>query len=187
MTHFKKYVEIEEKGVPKIILQMGLTWSPNLDVVSFSQKRQIIRLYHEYSSEIRKHGVKRHDTPMEAELKLYAGDKDNLPDVPYRSAIGAMLFIARMSRPDILYAINVLSRLNTCYTLEHWKYVLRVIVYLFHTVDLQLTYRKNPESARTLVQYCDSSHGDDKQDGTSTCGQAWVSKFFLCINGYFIH
>ena len=170
MTHFKKYVEIEEKGTPKIILQMGLTWSPNLDVVSFSQKRQIIRLYHEYSSEIRRLGVKRHDTPMESELKLYAGEKDNLPDVPYRSAIGAMLFIARMSRPDILYAINVLSRLNTCYTIQHWKYVLRVIVYLFHTADLQLTYRKNPESARTLVQYCDSSHGDDKQDGTSTCG-----------------
>ena len=165
MNHFKKTVEVEEQGTPSIILQMGIEWNPNKDSVSFSQKRQIIKLFNKYANNTQK----RYDTPMEAELKLYPGDKDNLPDVPYREVVGALLFIARMSRPDILYAVNVLSRMNNCYTQEHYKYVLRVVIYLYHTADIKLTYKSNP-NAPPLTQYCDSSHGDDKSDGTSTCG-----------------
>ena len=150
---------------------MGLTWSPNFDKVSFSQKRQIIKLHNEYKKEIQEQKVKRHDTPMESELKLYPGDKDNLPPEAkeYRAVIGALLFIARISRPDILYAVNILNRFCSCYTVLHWKYLLRIVVYLYHTSDLSLTYTANP-NARPLLGYCDSSHGDDKQDGTSTCG-----------------
>ena len=165
VQHFKKFVDIEEKGVPKIILQMGIKWGPNMESVSFSQKRQIVKLFNRYCPNT----MKRYDTPMEAELKLYRGDKNNLPNVPYREVIGALLFIGRMSRPDIIYAVNVLSRMNNCYTTEHWKYVLRVVIYLYHTVDLELTYHNNT-TARPLVQYCDASHGDDRSDGTSTCG-----------------
>ena len=83
---------------------------------------------------------------MGAKLKLYPGNKDNLPDDPYREVVGALLFIARMSRPDILHAVNVSSRMNNCYTQEHYKYVLRVVIYLHHTADIKLTYKSNPNA-----------------------------------------
>ncbi len=171
VAHFKKSVEVEEKGRPTSILQMGLEWSPNFDKVSFSQKRQIIKLYSEYKDKVQEQKVKRHDTPMESELKLYPGDTNSLPleAKDYKAIVGALLFIAKISRPDILYAVNMLSRFCSCYTVLHWKCLLRIVVYLYHKSELSLTYTTN-QNSRPLMGYADSSHGDDKQDGTSTCG-----------------
>ena len=52
------------------------------------------------------------------------------------------VFRIRMSRPDAYYVVNALSRLNACYIMEHWKYLLRVLIYLYHTREQHLTYHR---------------------------------------------
>ena len=139
IQHFKKTVKIQEKGIPTQMLQMKLDWNLALSIVSTSQERQIMQLYIKY---VGLENKKMFDSPMDPKLKIIKGDPNNLPEVEYLNLIGALYFIARMSRPDVYYVVNALSRMNACYTMEHWRYLLRVLIYLYHTKDQHLTYRR---------------------------------------------
>src|SRR5690606_6634295 len=42
------------------------------------------------------------------------------PEVPYLSAIGALMYLASHTRPDICFAVSLLSRFSSCPTQRHW-------------------------------------------------------------------
>ncbi|KAK9169357.1 hypothetical protein Syun_001497 [Stephania yunnanensis] len=48
------------------------------------------------------------------------------PEVPYLSAIGALMYLANFTRPDIAFAINLLARYNSLPTRRHWNGVKHV-------------------------------------------------------------
>ena len=83
------------------------------EITLLSQNRQIERLIEEYNLKESKQTVK---TPMETKVNLMAGPKDDLPDVPYAQLLCALLFIARCTRPDILFSVTFLCRYLTNYT-----------------------------------------------------------------------
>jgi len=121
---------------------------------------------------------------MEKGLKLTGGDKNNLPNVPYRELIGALFYIARMTRADILWVVCVLSRFTHCYTTELFRYALRVLRYLFKTKSLKLTFKIDP-NAPPVEMFVDSSLGDPEcsyADGRSTCGN--VVFMYGCAVGW---
>ena len=41
------------------------------------------------------------------------------PEVPYLSAIGALLYLAQCTRPDISFVVNLLARYNNAPTRRH--------------------------------------------------------------------
>ena len=41
------------------------------------------------------------------------------PEIPYLSAIGALMYLASHTRPDISFAVSLLSRFSSCPTLRH--------------------------------------------------------------------
>jgi hypothetical protein len=51
------------------------------------------------------------------------------PEVPYLSAIGALLYLAQNTRPDISFAVNLLARYSSAPTKRHWKGVKHVFRY----------------------------------------------------------
>src|SRR6266540_3591960 len=61
------------------------------------------------------------------------------PDVPYLSAIGALMYIKNCTRPDI--AINLLARHSAAPTRCHWAGVKNIFRYLNGTKYLSLFYR----------------------------------------------
>jgi len=81
----------------------------------------------------------------------------------------SLLFIARYTRPDILFAVTMLCRYLVCYTEIHWKAAKRVLIYLKNTMDITLVYTRNI-TARPLELYVDSDWGSDPVDGRSTSG-----------------
>uniref|UniRef100_A0A2N9IE35 Reverse transcriptase Ty1/copia-type domain-containing protein n=1 Tax=Fagus sylvatica TaxID=28930 RepID=A0A2N9IE35_FAGSY len=49
-------------------------------------------------------------------------DEDTLgPEVPYLSAIGALMYLTNCTRPDIASSVNLLARYSSAPTLRHWK------------------------------------------------------------------
>ncbi|KAM2485325.1 hypothetical protein ACFX1W_037521 [Malus domestica] len=62
------------------------------------------------------------------------------PKVPYLSAIGALLYSAECTRPDISFAVNLLARYSNAPTCRHWTGVKDIFCYLKGTTDLGLFY-----------------------------------------------
>lgn len=109
-------------------------------------------------------------TPIE---KGMVTDSENLlndtpvsPDVPYREAIGSLLYLSTISRPDISFAVNYLSRYCSKPKLSHWKMVKRVFQYLKGTEEFGIFFNGD----KLLVAYTDSDFGGDAETSRSTSG-----------------
>lgn len=113
---------------------------------------------------------KLYDTPMEQNLKLLpaATVKD---ETLYRSLIGALLFIAMNTRPDVAFAVNYLSRFQNSCDETHFKYALRVLKYLLKTSDLNLIYNANTSPNQDILScFVDADWAGDPVDRKSTTG-----------------
>jgi hypothetical protein len=64
-------------------------------------------------------------------------------EYPYLSAIGALMYLANNTRPDITFAVNLLARYSAAPIMHHWNKVKDVLRYLRGTSDLGLFYLKN--------------------------------------------
>lgn len=89
-----------------------------------------------------------------------------LTSVPYREAIGSLLHLAGTTRPDISYAVNILSRRQNQPSEEDWIEVERILRYLRGTINLGLHYKGKTE---TLEVMTDASFRD-QESSASTSG-----------------
>ena len=147
------------------LLQMSLEWKDKS--LYLFQIRQIERLIETYNLKDSKQTFK---TPMEAKLNLMAGPKDDFHDVPYDQLVCALLFIARCTRPDILFSVAFLCRHLTKYTSAHFKADIRVLTYLKCTMEFNLTYKLASSDVQPVEIFIDSDWGGDKETGRSTAG-----------------
>ena len=88
---------------------------------------------------------------------------------PYRSAVGALLYLARGTRFDISFTVSVLSRSLENPTAEDVGRVKKVLRYLAGTKDLKLLYRCKPET-RQLGCYSDADFAGCHSTYRSTSG-----------------
>ncbi|KAD2805852.1 hypothetical protein E3N88_39229 [Mikania micrantha] len=56
------------------------------------------------------------------------------PEIPYLSAIGALMYLTNCTRPDISFAVNLLARFSSTPTKRHWNGIKRI----FDTFEVQL-------------------------------------------------
>ena len=78
-----------------------------------------------------------------------------------------MAYLANGSRPDILYAVNQLSRRQSKPTVQDYEYVKRVFRYLRGTESYGLVYRGKND---LVESFSDASHRDCIESARSTTG-----------------
>jgi len=71
-----------------------------------------------------------------------------MKDKPFKKRCGQLLWLARSSRPEIMYQVNALSRVAHNPGKAHWDASTHIIRYLSHTRDMGLVYRR-PDSIPT--------------------------------------
>ena len=118
------------------------------------------------------------DTPITKDLPL-TKDNGSPPidplKVPYRQLVGSLLYISMTTRPDIAYAVSILSRFMSCPTDFHWKTAKRVVCYLKGTRDYGLVFGNSLNKCTLdMESYVDASHADDLDLGLSTYGYAFI-------------
>jgi hypothetical protein len=64
------------------------------------------------------------------------------PEVPYLSAIGALMYLANGTRPNIALAMNLLARHSANPTRRHWVGVKTILRNLNSTQDLGLYFQR---------------------------------------------
>jgi hypothetical protein len=120
------------------------------------------------------------DRPGDPSLKFEeatTGPKLNQPK--YRSVIGGLLWFAIATRPDILYAVNIVAQFQQWPTTRAWTAVKRIMRYLKANPHIGVTIDpKNDE----LDVFSDASHGDHAlEDWRSISGGAYY------LGGSLIH
>lgn len=99
-------------------------------------------------------------TPADSNQKLTKagnidGDEHETVNVPYREAIGSLMYAMIGTRPDIAYAVSFLARFSEAPKLIHWNAVKRIFRYLKETSSYGLTFRGST-SESPISCYVDS-------------------------------
>jgi hypothetical protein len=85
----------------------------------------------------------------------------------YQSAVGSLMYAMLGTRPDIAFAVSLVSRFGSNPLPEHWKIVESLLRYLRSTVNLQLVF-EGP--LKPLVGYTDADYAGDPNTRRSTSG-----------------
>ena len=118
-------------------------------------------------------------TPADINVKLKKNDNvsKHVDTVQYQSVVGSLLYAAMATRPDIAYAVGVLSKFCTNPDEStHLTAARRVLRYLKGTNNYGIKYEKSGNAS--LTGYSDASWADDLDDRRSTSGNV-----FLLANG----
>ena len=114
-------------------------------------------------------------TPMESGTQYSIAQSPSTPNqaakmkgIPYNEAIGSVLWPAVVSRPDVAYAVGILSQFIQNPGPAHWEGLKRIINYLNTTKTYWLTYG-----------------GGDKEGVEGCCDADWAGqKDWHSISGY---
>lgn len=102
---------------------------------------------------------------------LHDGDKPFAEITVYQRAVGALMYIANCTRPDLAYAASCLARHMSKPAERHWQQLKAVGRYLSATKDFGITFGSN---AGSLVGYVDSDYAGDKETRRSRTGYVFM-------------
>jgi hypothetical protein len=100
-------------------------------------------------------------------------EKARMKNVPYREAIGALMYCAVATRPDISFPVALLSQFLENPGVVHWNGVKHIYRYLLGTKHLQLVYGHSEDG---IVGYTDA-------DGATQEHRHAISGYAFLIDG----
>ena len=92
----------------------------------------------------------------------------HMKKVPYRSAVGKLLYISTGTRPDIAFVVSQVARHSSNPSRVHWGAIKRIFAYLKHTKHVCITYRADAKTP--LYAYVDADWAGCKLTRRSTTG-----------------
>lgn len=106
--------------------------------------------------------------PMDAGLKLSkAQDESSVDEKDFRRVIVCLRYLIH-TRPDLAFAVGVLSRYMHEPKESHFAALKQILRYVKGTYAFGLDFKRSSNS--TLIGYSDSSHNVDADDGRNTTG-----------------
>jgi len=118
------------------------------------------------------------NTPMDSGTKLSKFDEGEKVDpIFFKSLVGSLRYLT-CTRPDILFAVRVVSRFMEAPTSTHLKVTRRILRYLKGTIDIGLFYSSSNDF--NLMGFCDSDYAGDIDERKSTTNSVffWVIVLF---------
>jgi hypothetical protein len=116
-------------------------------------------------------------TPLDPGTRLDASLAPSTPaevafmrTVDYVGAVGALMYLAIVTRPDISYAVGVLCRFMANPGPEHWKVAKHLLRYVAGTIDFCLLYKLDPNVPHLFRTYSDADLAGNVDTGRSTTG-----------------
>ena len=167
VNNLEKEFKIKDLGHVNNLLGMKIIQKKGK--ITISQVNYVIKLLEEFNML----DCKPKSTPMDNSTQFSClqspnseQEKSKMATKPYRSLIGKLHYLASHSRPDITFAVSLLSRYNNNPGPCHWKGAKRILRYLRGTVDYCLVLK--PQNLN-LIGFCDADWGS-QEDRKSTTG-----------------
>jgi len=134
---------------------LGMNLNIKEDAVYISQKGYIDALVHEFEP------IKEYQYPAGTNLFDTKQDGPDINANDYLAMVMKIMYLAKLTRPDILLATSFLSCFSHCPKEAHWKSLYKIIGYLKQTRNKELKITGDNK----LKLFCDASfnaHPDNK-------------------------
>ena len=173
-------------GIVEHFNGMKVTWFPESHSVVLTQPGHIEKVLKEFKEHI--DPVPPMSLPVKGGLRLCKTGTSDEPNSElldttvfhFRSLLGAVLYPAVCTRPDIMFIAAQLSKYSNAPTVAHWHVLLRVLSYLRatlhwgislgHMTAIDKCWVKNRPSEPAAVAYADANHGTGIDDKRSITG-----------------
>ncbi|RDX76967.1 putative mitochondrial protein, partial [Mucuna pruriens] len=115
------------------------------------------------------------DSPMDPNMKLMVKQGEPYSDPErYRRLVGKLIYLT-ITRPDISFAVGVVSQFMQAPCVDHWTTVLRILKYIKKTPGQGLLYEDKGDTH--ISCYCDADWVGSPIDRRSS------TSFFISIGG----
>ena len=91
-------------------------------------------------------------------------EKGEMNNIPYREAVGTLLWLSLGTRPDICYAVSQVAKFNDCFGKEHWDAVKKIFRYLKGTIRLGLKFCANKSSTEFMKKFNSLNYLSDRDE-----------------------
>ena len=156
--------EFELKDLGQLKYFLGIEVSRSKAGITMCQRKYVLDLL----AETGMLDCKPTDTPIETNHKLSIHE-DQVPvnREKYQKLVGKLIYLAH-TRPDIAYAVSVVSRFMHAPSEDHMNAVYRILKYLKSSPGKGLFFGRNQELE--VSGYTDEDWAGDRMDGKSTSG-----------------
>lgn len=157
--------EFEIKDLGELRYFLGMEVARSKEGIVLSQRKYVLDLLKETGMT----GCKPVDTPVEYNLKLGEMKEGGTPADKgrYQRLVGRLIYLSH-TRPDIAYAVSMVSQFMHAPGLEHMDAVYRILRYLKGTPGKGLHFRKS--ESREISAYSDADWAGSPVDRRSTSG-----------------
>lgn len=176
ITKLKKVLssefEMKDMGAASRILGIDIKRDRNEGVLYLSQSSYLKKV----AQKFKMNEAKTVNTPIGGHFKLSAvQDVSECIDTerfPYSSAVGSIMYAMVGTRPDIAYAIGLISRFMSKPGSIHWEAVKWLLRYIRGSADLNLVFTRDKNF--NIQGYCDSDFAADLDRRRSISGYVFT-------------
>ena len=181
--------DMKDLGDANHILGMRIIRDRKKHVLYLSLKEYIGKVLQRFHME----GAKSISTPLPPYVKLSALDspqtkveRTEMVKIPYASACGGLMYAMVATRPDIAFAVGVISRYMANPGKQHWEAVKGVMRYLKGTQDLCICFGRQDAKVHGYVDSDYAGHPDNRKSTTGYVftfmggAVSWISRMQRC-------
>ena len=99
-------------------------------------------------------------------------EKKDMATKQFRPILGSVMWGQLATRPDLSFAVSLLSRFQANPGIEHWNALMHVIGYIKNTIDYSLTYSQDADLSP--LAFVDADYGECRDTRRSTSGYVFT-------------
>ncbi|GKA89307.1 retrovirus-related pol polyprotein from transposon TNT 1-94 [Tanacetum coccineum] len=170
-SFLKKEFDMKELKEAKKILGMEIIRDRSHKILRVSQFRYVSNILNNFRID----NGKSLKMPLGGYFKLSLKDcpdrdcdVERMSKVPYANAVGSLMYLMVCTRPDIAYAVSVVSRYLANPGKNHWEAVKWILKYLRGTVNVGFVYGTDRGNHVDVTGFVDSDYAKDPDKGNAT-------------------
>jgi hypothetical protein len=163
IKHLEKEFEVKQ-GAMDYYVGSQVQISEARDRIFINQSRYISDILERFEM-TNCHPIATPSDPGKSLLKSQGEDDYELgEEIPYKEAIGSLMYPSCITRPDISFVVSDAARWSKRPRRSHWTAIKRILRYLKGTVSMGIAYYGDPATDLVVVGYGDADFANDPID-----------------------